>query len=342
MSALLRAVVDFWTKPVRAEPLALFRILTGSVGFLSALCSLAPHLNRYLGEDGLCPTAALDSWLRESGQFSLLRGPVGIPLLDRLIPEHVAQVWARWGAVPENAYLLFAIWLLSLATLALGWWTRASAFVAWALTVTFTNRLLWLTNGGDDLLRAGVFYLMLSPAGATWSLDRHWRVRRARRRGVAPPEPALIAPWPVRLMQIQIICVYLFTGLMKLGGSYLDGNGSLSWALIWKQDWLNGEAVYWVLNDFSLTRWPYARLPMPLLACRLLSWATLVFEIGFPVFVLFRRTRWWLLWCGVAFHLGILVHTEVGWFSPLSLCWYVLFLSGDLLVELRSRLIRRK
>ena len=39
--------------------------------------------------------------------------------------------------------------------------------------------------------------------------------------------------------------------------------------------------------------------------------------------------RPWALLAGLAFHLGILIHTEVGWFSPATAAWYALFLSGD-------------
>jgi hypothetical protein len=340
---LPRAAVDFWVKPIRAEPLALFRILLGTVAILSVLFSLLPRLDLYLGKDGLCPPGALDAWLKKSGRFCLLRGPVSLPLLghwlpeqwakqypwlDGWVPDGAATIWQRWGEEPAVAYAAFGVWLLSLLTLTLGWKTRLSAITAWALTTTFDYRLTWLTNGGDDLLRAGLFYLMLSPAGTAWSLDA--------RRQPAALGPRLIPPWSVRLMQIQFALVYLFTGLVKLSGPYYDEYGHFA------QDWLTGEAVYWVLNDIAVARWPYAWLPVPLSVCRLLSWATLAFELGFPLLVLFRRVRPWLLLAGLAFHLGIWVHTEVGWFSQVSLCWYALFLSGDGLERALRRLVLRR
>lgn len=198
----------------------------------------------------------------------------------------------------------------------LGFATRPSTIIAWALFVSFNQRLVWVLNGGDSMMRCALFYLMFAPAGALWSLDAVLKRRR-------DSSPILIAPWSVRLMQIQLAVIYLFTGISKLNGG-LVGN-----------DWITGEAVYWVLNDLSLTRWPYHWLPVPMFVCRLLSWGTLAFELGFA-FVMAIPRRWafsrrlrscWLL-AGVALHLGILIHTEVGWFSPATLCWYVLFLSG--------------
>jgi hypothetical protein len=102
-----------------------------------------------------------------------------------------------------------------------------------------------------------------------------------------------------------------------------------------------------VLNDLSLTRWPYYWLPVPMIICRLLSWGTLVFELGFalvmalpPRSAFLRRLRLSWLLAGVALHVGILVHTEVGWFSPATLCWYVLFLPGERLRFGRKKIDR--
>jgi hypothetical protein len=170
-------------------------------------------------------------------------------------------------------------------------------------------------NGGDSLARNGLYFLLLSPAGAVWSLDRLW-ARRAGAEG-----PVYIAPWPVRLMQIQVCCMYFFTGVVKLG-----------------EDYFTGEAMYWVLNDVAICRWPYALLPVPLLLCRLMSWAALVFELGFSVLVLIRPVRKWLLLVGLAFHLSVLVIMEIGWFSQVAMCWYVLFVPGKQVSAFLGRL----
>ena len=73
-------VLDFWTDPLRPDPLALFRILLGGTVLLSLLLSLAPALDRYLAPDGLRPPDNLDSWLKETHRYSLLRGPINLPV----------------------------------------------------------------------------------------------------------------------------------------------------------------------------------------------------------------------------------------------------------------------
>lgn len=329
-----RTIIDFWRRPIRAEPLAMFRILLGSTGLLVVLTSLGPFLETYLGPEGLCPPEALDPWLKRTNRFSLFRGPVSMPGLESWLPPQFVEAWKGWGATASAGVILFAVWVAALVLLTCGLCTRVAAILAWVLAVSFHNRIPWLLNGGDVLFREGLFYLMLAPAGAVWSMD-HFLFRRRLSRQVSPAftnapvsheaGPAVfIPPWSVRLIQIQLCLVYLFTGLTKLG-----------------EDWLNGQAVYWVLNDTALTRWPYHRFPVPLSICRILSWATLLFEIGFTFFLFFRRWRRWLLLGGMVFHLGILLATEVGWFSQITLCWYVIFVPPESLNQFFGRLTRR-
>jgi hypothetical protein len=351
----LGPVVDFWCRPIRAEPLALFRILLGLCVLGSLLTGFGPRLATYCGTDPVCPARAQDEWLKRTGRVCLLRGPSGLPLLDDWLPEgparafpwlnawvgpERAEAWARWGERPESAYLLFGLYLLALLGVTTGFHTRPSTLLAVLLAATFYNRLSDLMNGGDSLARNGLYFLLLSPAGAAWSVDS-WRrarkeARRARARGLPPPEPGrpvLVPPWSVRLMQIQLCVMYLFTGLSKLHDVGVV-NGRLT------GDWVSGVAMYWVLNDVTLTRWPYALLPVPLFVCRLLSWGTLLFEIGFSFFVLVRPLRRWVLLAGVGLHLGILAVMEVGWFTPITLCWYALFVPGEPLARLAARLRR--
>ncbi len=324
----LLAPVHFWTRPVRAEPLALFRIVFGATLLLSVLVSYAPYLGLYLGRDPLLPSGQVDDWMSvNAGRFCLLRGPKNLPPFDQL-PAEYADAWTHWCERPANEYLLFGFWAASLACVTLGLWTRPSTIVALLLTVSFHLRIVQTTNGGDSVARCGLFYLMLAPAGAVWSLDA-WMKRRWRsRRGLPPdPSPVLIPAWSVRLIQIQLCLMYFFTGLVKV----VDDLPTLiqTGRPAADADWLTGHAVYWVLNDIELNRVPFAWLAPPMWLCQALSWGTLVFEIGFSFLVPSRRLRPWVLLGGVSFHLGIWATTEVGWFSQMTICWYAVFLTGS-------------
>jgi hypothetical protein len=423
LTAPARAVYRFWVRPLPAEPLALFRIAIGCVVVASVLLSMLPRLARDAGGDyPLLPIKALGEWPDDTGRWSLLYGPPRTPLVEGwadktgkdkwdakghwdvwYAEQGWADGWKKWARRPSSAYLLFALWALSAVLLTVGLFTRTSAVLCWALTVTFHVRLDWALNGGDALFRCGLFYLMFARSGAAWSLDAWLSGRQDR-----------VPAWPVRLLQLQIIVVYFFTGMCKVTNGFDEGDkpyiydqfkawvadtwlaveqggpaltcvavgvagglcgcpdglpaaaaatrawasdfgaafGGGLWALLETvfqraqgQDWLNGEAVYWVLNDTALNRFPYWAVPIPMAVCRLLSWGTLLFEIGFPFFLLSRYTRPALLLGGAAFHFGIWLHTEVGYFSAASVSFYALFLSGPtaaFLLGLPGRLFRRR
>src|SRR5262249_17318122 len=192
-----------------------------------------------------------------------------------------AKAWARWGERWDSHVLLFIVFLLSLVCLALGLGTRFSALAAVLLAATFHHRLPWLMNGGDSLFRNGLYFLLLAPAGAAWSLDRV--IGRWVRRRLGWPvsdEPVMIAAWSVPLMQIQVCCMYFFTGLVKLGDAFF-----ITGEMRHLGDYINGMALYWVFNDVAITRWPYAVVPIPVFLCRMMTWGTLAFELGFSFLV---------------------------------------------------------
>jgi hypothetical protein len=362
---ILRPFWDFWTRPIRAESLALFRILLAVTILGNLLSGIGRTLPQTCPPDGYCPIEANDEWITRGGRLSLLRGPSqgSIPLLGKWLPdwlvnEHpwlnhlqswtspeTAAAWSRWGEKMSSHYLLFGLYLAALVCLALGLGTRLSALAAALLAATFYHRVPWLANGGDSLFRNGLYFLVLAPAGATWSLDRVIRRKVWRRLGgTVSDEPVMIAPWSVRLIQIQVCCMYLFTGLVKLGDSGLV----LGWLAslaglpyegeLTRGDYIDGQALYWVFNDVAITRWSYSMLPLPLFVCRLMSWTTIAFEMGFSFLVWIRPLRRWVLLLGLGLHVGIFLVMEIGWFSQITLCFYAVFVSGESVSRFFQRL----
>jgi predicted DCC family thiol-disulfide oxidoreductase YuxK len=317
-------LVRFWTAPVRAEPIALFRIVSALAILVGSLFGIAPSLGLYWGENGLIPGSVADGDLDRNGYISLLRGPVNIPILDGLVAHETLRSWAPAMNQPWVVKTLFAAWMTALVLLAVGLFTRTSAFVAWLLAMSFHHRAMTVLNGGDDVAVQLLFYLVIAPAGAAWSIDslrRRMKTYQQPAAGFESPDPrphdapALVPPWSLRLIQIQLAFIYLSTVLSKMDPS-------------WENDWLTGEAMYWVFNDVMLMRWPYAALPVPMWICRLLSWGTIAFELAFPFLIWWPRFRPWLLGVGVVFHLSIWTMMEIGWFGPYMLCYYPAFLSA--------------
>ncbi len=286
MSDWATTIWTFWTAPVRAERLAVFRIAVGTLVAFDAAASFAPHAVDYFGATGLFP-ARLFEVSQGGGRWSLLSA----------------------NATPGEVHVALGALLLSAGGVAVGLGTRISCIVMWALLVSLHQRSPYVMNGGDFLLQVAALYLMLMPAGARWSLDH------ARRRRRGEDGDPWVPPWAFRLAQVQLALVYLFTGLSKLPVPGGPGVGN----------WISGEAIAKALGTASMGRFEFLTT-IPWWVYAPLTWLTLGWELLFPVLVCFRRTRKIALLYGVAFHLGIFATLEIGAFSFAALCYYLLYL----------------
>jgi len=223
---------------------------------------------------------------------------------NRLAPAGwVADLlFVPWGKQPAALTVALVIWAVAAACLLIGFWTRTAAVMAWVLSTSFANINPEIDNAGDTVRGIVLFYLMLTPCGAVWSLDR----LLSRRRG-QHPGPIWIAPWALRLLFIQMILIYFCNGIYKLSGA----------------DWHSGDSLHYVLADVTLSRFSAGQCALPAWLLRGMTWAVLVWEVGFPVWMLARHTRIAALTFGVAFHLGILATMELGSFVPYMLTLYL-------------------
>lgn len=213
-----------------------------------------------------------------------------------------------WQDDPALLHAALWMWVAVAALLMLGWQTRAAAIGSWVLTMSFSNVNPNIDNAGDTIRTIGLFYLMLCPCGAAWSVDG-WLVRRS----IGASQPVYVWPWPLRLLFVQMIFIYFMNGLYKITGA----------------TWLGGDSLYCVLCDLTLTRLSIAQIPVPYWVLQIATWLVLAWELSFPVLVLWGGTRWVALAFGVAFHLGILATLELGSFVPYMLCLYVPLLPWD-------------
>jgi hypothetical protein len=204
------------------------------------------------------------------------------------------------------------ITLLGLAALALlvGWHTRVASVLVALLLLVLQRRDVYVLNSGDLLLRELAIYVALMPAGECWSFD-------ARRRGSRKR-----APWGLRLLQVQVSALYLFSVLAKLHGS----------------SWQDGSAVGKAVQLEDLQRFV---VPFPFATSvtfsALLTYGTLLVEAFLVVGLWLPRTRWWAMAAGVAVHLGIEATLLIGWFSFAVIACYLAFVPADVL----RRVVRR-
>jgi hypothetical protein len=208
-----------------------------------------------------------------------------------------------------------------------------------------------------------LFYLMFSPCGVVYSLDRmirqwwvkakpdvvHWwygLLRRPLPAEMVPADPVPETPTPsvaanvvIRLLQIHVCIVYLFSGLSKLQGPA----------------WWNGGAIWLTLGnyEFAPMQFEFYLKFLRLLGSHQLLYDgfmtigglfTLIFEVGYAFLIWRPRLRWLFLAAAVILHGGIGLFMGLKTFSLMMLVMNMAFLRKEevyWLFALPGRLLRR-
>jgi hypothetical protein len=215
--------------------------------------------------------------------------------------------WACWSVV--------AVVVGSGLAVSIGWRARhAAAVFALALAfVALSDRLSAFTV--SKIAPALMIALALSPCGSRFGLDAWLKLRR---------DPAWIPPESttagVRFFQAFLPVLYSASGIAKVRG-----------------DWLSEPHVLWThVHDSYQTVFSWALAnALPPFGWTLMQGATLLFEVGAPVWFALRRTR------SVAFYAGVTMHALIGlMFGPVK--WFALLMIALLVgAYLPDRPLRR-
>jgi len=292
---MIKSWNGFWFAEAPTSSLALVRIAFGLI-VLAWTLSLAPSLFDFFSSNGIVP-----------------RQPAG----------GAPGVWGLLDGAPGDTMvvLVFLALLVGAACLTVGYHTKIASAIVFVGLVSLTRRNPFIFNAGDGLLRVISFYLLLSPAGASLSLDR-WR-RAPQRFWEFARRPI----WPLRLMQIQLSIVYIAAVWEKVRG----------------ETWNDGTAVSYALRFSDHARFPVPDLltSSPLLV-NLATYGTLAFELAVGVLVWNRKARPWVMALGVLFHLSTAYSIRVGFLTVAILALYLSFFPADAtsarLLALRDRL----
>jgi hypothetical protein len=265
--------VQFALAPSSPHPLGAFRIGVALI-LLAQTWMLSDAVLALFGNKGLIQWAISE--------------PMAAPWLPRI--GTLAPLVQRFGlSSDECVYAVGALYVLSLVGLLLGWHTRQSAFVAWLTHTTLINSGGMFAYGVEIFAHISLAYCVLMPVGSAFSLDV-----KAGRESDAPSPLATVA---LRVLQFHLCMVYLATGVEKALGA----------------QWQEGEALWKALMQPLYGQFDFAWMASVPLLTKLVTWSTLVIEIGYPLFVWPRQTR--LLW--VALTLGL--HLGIGLFMGLWL-----------------------
>jgi hypothetical protein len=277
-------VVEAWNRffhtPTPADSLGLFRIVWGLLLVLSGTFMLR-KCQWYFGPTGLF---SMDL-------YHMVYGRSRFTLFNLMPPTK------------RSVYWILGAFIISSGALAVGFYTRWSALIAFLTMVSLHHRNPGIVHGGDTAMRLFTFLLIFSHAGQAYSVDQY----------LQKTEAAVVDPWCQRLMQIQVCIIYLRSVWWKLQGTR----------------WLGGTAAYFPIKLISFQRMQvpamFLNRPMVMIA----TYGTVVAEFGLGTLVWFEELRYPMLIVGVALHLSIGVFLHLELFGLTMISTYVLFLRSN-------------
>jgi hypothetical protein len=243
------------------------------------------------------------------------------------------SMWSIYYHVedPKWVWMIHAAIMIAALLFTVGLWTRVTSVLTWVGSLMYLHRMMQpgMLFGMDTMTNIGLFYLMFAPCGAALSVDRWRQVRRERQRlgdkyVPQPPQPRVSATFATRLLQINFCLIYFASGTSKLMGT----------------SWWNGTAPNGFLLNYS-----FAPFDVPAYV-NALSWLvkhrwlwelngaviviyTLVLELGFPILVWNRHTRWLMVCGSVLLHTGIALLMGLVTFSLMMLVLVLAFVPPE-------------
>ena len=251
------------------------------------------------------------------------------PLAGTFAREAFPSRWSLFFHIddPTAVQAIFAAGVVAHLLWLVGLFTRPAALVSALVWISMVGRNPLLYAMPDQLHTALLLWLALMPTGKGLSLDARWR-------GKGGPVPV----WCRRIVQLQLAVLYTSTGLAKYGATWKSEGTAIFYSMVSPYN------RHFDATSLLATLQPYVLRP--------LTWAVLVWEVGFSGFVIshwlrerWRRVpdlRWLFLGFGVAMHVGIQVMMYVEWFTPLTLASYLAFLRPAEAARLLQRLLRRR
>lgn len=257
---IIKAWDNFFFQPVPTEGMALFRIVW--MLLLAAYFVLdLPNYQLFYGAEGILSLKTV------AGQF----------------PYPHMNIFHMLGVGEGSLQFISVLYGLAIFSALVGFYTRTSMVIVLVCMVSFHQRNIWLLSSSDLLIRATTILMIFSPAGHALSLDAYF----ARKEG--KPLEREWAPWVLRVIQIQLSVVYLWTVWHKLKGD----------------TWFDGTALYYATRQAAMTNFPVPWLMDSLVFLKISTWGTLLLEVALGSLIWIKEFRKPLIIFGILFHLGI-------------------------------------
>lgn len=283
---------NFWFKPESPLTMCVFRIVFGLVFLTQITTQYWIDFSVFFGAHPVIPYEDYTAfWWKKDIHINMFE----------FIP--IGDAW--------HIGLLVITAIFALAMI-LGFYTRLSTFFCWLLYCSICHQYPYLCNAGDNMQRVALFLLCFTRAGDGLSIDSYLKNRKNDwRKAVFDPAP--VAPWAQRMLQVQMALAYISTGLLKINSPV----------------WFYGNGCYLAtrLSDF-------AKLPVPVIfehriPLYILNWFTILIEFAAGTLIWIKEIKYWIILLGVILHLGIDWALNIPVFEFAFMSMYILFIEPE-------------
>jgi predicted DCC family thiol-disulfide oxidoreductase YuxK len=276
----------FFHEPMPATTLGLYRIFFGLM-LLAYAWLISSDLLIWYGDKGVLPLA----------ESKNTPGGAGLNLLH-FLPNNDLALQAFFG-----------VFTLAALCVTFGFGTRVAQVVVYLCLVSLHHRNMMLLHSGDYFLRIASFWMMFANSGQAFSIDRLIRIARGKDTSAV----AMVTPWPMRMIQMQVAMLYLCAFLWKIRG----------------EPWLNGTAIYYSSRLVEFWRFPTPYVFEHMWTIKLMTWATLAIEFALGFLLWIKDWRYWILLSGVMLHAGIDWTMNIPMFAPILVSAYITWVAPE-------------
>lgn len=218
-------------------------------------------------------------------------------------------LWCFWPDSLNMFMHILLVVLLGLLTLGIG--GRWIMWLAWVIDAGFIQRNYAVNFGADIIAALFLFYMSFTQSCERLSVLNLFRKKKQFIKSDT------VSSLMIRMMQVQISVIYAYTGWEKLKGG----------------SWWDGTALWSVMANPQMTTMDFSFLRVIPWVIPVVAYLTIIFEVYFPVMVMWPKTRnMWLL-MGVLFHAGIGIFMGLGPFATTMVSTYFLFLDPLILEQ---------
>lgn len=236
------------------------------------------------------------------------------------VPTFVSELLRIDSNVIREHYQLFiAFYLVVIVLYLFGIGKHLTALVLFLLHQTLQRLCPLILNGGDNLLTFIILYMIFANSYEYFSIrSLQWRKAILRRTS------NLLSNLAVLAIVLHLCMAYFWSAVHKIHADV----------------WFNGVATYYTFNLERFRGTPFNHwLAQNGYFVTLSTYATVGYELFFPVLIWFRQTRLLMIFGGLLLHLGIYVFMMIYDFEIVFIMTYGFFFADETWLRVINKVI---